>query len=196
MSDIDPTSYAFNENALVKRRTYRLTEDALTWQAEGEQLDGVFYDEIAEVQMAYIPSRFATNRYRTRIILRRGGMVNLLNTDFTGFGSFTEKNAEYRAFILELHRRLAEHGRNIVYRKGSSGGGYVANMALTIFIFVMIGIAVVMLLNFGLVWIAVVKLVIILFFIPTLIRFMRRSRPESYDPLSPSKDAMPEVLTA
>lgn len=69
-------------------------------------------------------------------------------------------------------------------------------MGLTIFIFVMIGIAVVMLLNFGLVWIAVVKLVIILFFIPTLIRFMRRSKPASYDPLSPSKDAMPEVLTA
>jgi hypothetical protein len=196
MTAVDPTTYTFTENAFAKPRTYRLTEDALTWEQEGEPLDGVFYDDIAEVQMAYVPSRLVRNRYRTRIVFRQGGMVNLLNTDFTGFGSFTEKNREYTAFVRELHRRLAEKGKDVVYRKGSGTAAYVANVALTIFIFAMIAIAFLFLFNLGVVWIAVVKLAILLFFIPTLIRFIRRSRPGSYDPLAPAEDMLPDPANA
>ena len=54
----------------------------------------------------------------------------------------------------------------------------------------MIALAFVLLFNFGIVWIAVAKLAIILFFVPTLIRYLRRSRPETYDPRR-SRRALP-----
>lgn len=186
-------SYVFRENAFAKRRTYRLTADALTWEEDGGPLDGVFYDDIAEVQMTYAPTRFATNRYRTQIIFRQGGMVNLFNTDYAGIGDFPEKNAEYAAFVRELHKRLAAHGTNTVFRKGNSTVAYALNLALAIFIFAMIALAFVLLFNFGLMWIAVVKLIVVLVFVPVLIRYIRRVRPESYDPLALPPDAVPEA---
>jgi hypothetical protein len=178
----DATVYRFRANAFVGERTYRLTEDALTWEQAGKPLDGVFYDEIAEVRMSYAPTRVSTNRYRTQIIFRKGGMAELFNTHYAGFADLPEKNAEYNAFVRELHRRLAEKGTQTTFHQGSSRAGYAANMLLTIFIFAGLAFVFVFFLNFGLIWIAAVKLAIILFFLPVLIRFMRRSKPGTYDP--------------
>ena len=79
----------------------------------------------------------------------------------------------------------------LIYRKGSSPAAYAGNVALTVFIFGGIALAFVLLFNFGVVWIAVVKLAIVLFFVPTLIRFLRRSRPATYDPRDIPADALP-----
>lgn len=193
MTTVDPTSYTTRENALGKRRAYQLTDDALTWQEVDAPVDGVFFDDIAEVQMTFAPTRVSRNRYRTRIIFRHGGMVNIYNTDYAGFADFPEQNPEYVAFIGELHRRLAERGGDIVFRKGSGTGAYAANIILTVFIFAMIALAFVLLFNFGLVWIAVAKLGIVLFFVPTLVRYIRRTKPATYDPRALSEDALPAV---
>jgi len=137
----DPTVYAARANAFTGRRTYRLTEDALTWEEEGKKLDGVFYDEIAEVRLAYTPSRVATNRYRTQVVFRAGGMAEFYNTDYRGIASLAEQNAAYTAFVRELHRRLAAQGKDVHYRTGNSRLGYVLNVGLTVFIFVMVAVA-------------------------------------------------------
>lgn len=55
----------------------------------------------------------------------------------------------------------------------------------------MIALAFVLLTTWGLIWIAVVKLIIILAFIPVLIAYMRRATPGSYDPLDIPKDVLP-----
>jgi hypothetical protein len=44
---------------------------------------------------------------------------------------------------------------------------------------------------FGLVWIAAVKLAILLYFIPTLIRYIRRAKPATYDPLAVPAEVLP-----
>lgn len=188
---IDPTTFRLRANAFAGERTYRLTEDALTWEEEGKPLDGVFYDDIAEVRLTFAPTRVVTNRYRTQIIFRQGGSIDLTNADYVSLANFVEKNAEYAAFLRELHRRLAARGRDTVFRKGSSTAGYIAGLFLTVFILAMIALAFLLLFNFGIVWIAVIKLVIILYFVPTLIRFIRRARPAGYDPLDLPADVLP-----
>jgi hypothetical protein len=187
----DPTVYRFRPNAFVGERTYRLTEDALTVEGDGKRLDGAFYDGIAEVRLAYAPTRFARSRYRAQIVYREGGMAELFNTDYKGIGDFSEKDAEYSAFLSELHRRLAAKGKDVRFRRGNSPGAWVGNWLLTIFIFAMLALAFVLLMAWGLVWIAVVKIAIVLFFIPTLIRYMRRAKPGEYDPLAIPKDVLP-----
>ena len=97
----------------------------------------------------------------------------------------------YSAFVRALHRRLAERNAPVIYRKGSSPAAYAGNLVLTVVIFGMIALAFVLLFNFGVVWIAVAKLAIILFFVPTLIRYLRRSRPRAYDPRAIPADALP-----
>ena len=57
-------------------------------------------------------------------------------------------------------------------------------MALTIFIFAMIALAFLLLFSWGGPLVAIVKLVIVLFFVPVLVRYIRRARPGTYDPLA------------
>ena len=170
-----------------------LTDDALVVDEAGKPRGGAFFDRIAEVHLAYAPTRVARNRYRARIVYRDGGMAELTNTHYAGIGDFPELNEPYTAFLTELHRRLAAKGKDIVYRRGSGIGGYIANWLLTIFVFAMIALAFVLLMAWGLVWIAVVKLAIVLFFVPTLIRFMLQSTPGTYDPLAIPKDVLPRL---
>jgi hypothetical protein len=193
---IDPAVYRLKANAFVGTRTYRLTDEALTWEEDGKPLDGVFYDEIAEVRLAFAPTRVAPNRYRAQIVFRKGGMVELFNLEYVGFASFAAHDAGYAAFLTELHRRLAAHGKNVVYRRGNTLTGYILNVGLTIFIFVAIAFAVLFLINVGGPGIAIVKLVIILFFVPLLIRYIRRARPGTYDPLALPADVLPETAAA
>jgi hypothetical protein len=190
---VDPTVYPLRANAFVNRRLYRLTGDALTWEEEGKPLDGVFYDGIAEIRLAYTPTRLARNRYRAQIIFREGGMAELFNTDYRGIADFAEQNEEYAAFLRELHRRVAAAGKPVLYRQRNSMGGYIANMLLTVFIFAMIALAFVLLLTIGMIWIAVVKLMIVLYFIPTLIRYIKRAKPAEYDPLAIPDAVLPAV---
>jgi hypothetical protein len=191
MSDSDPAEYRFRAHAFAKDRTFLLTDDALIWSEDGARIDGVYYDDIAEVRIAYAPTRVARNRYRTQVIFGHGGMVELFNTHYAGFADFEERNEAYAAFVRELHRRLAECNVPVIYRKGSSPAAYAGNLLLTVGSFGAIALAFVLLFNFGIVWIAVAKLAIILFFVPTLIRYLRRSRPETYDPLAIPGDALP-----
>ena len=189
----EPPTFNLRANAFQNRRTYRLTDDALTWEEDGKALDGVYYDDIAEIRLAFAPTRVARNRYRAQIIFRQGGMAELFNTDYQGFGDFPEKNEEYVALLRELHRRIAAKGGTTRFRKGNSTLAYIFNILLTIFIFAMLALAFFMLASFGLVWIAVVKLGIIMFFIPTLIRYIKRVKPETYDPLHVPADALPDL---
>jgi len=191
MSDESGVDYAFRANAFARDRVFRLTDDALVWQDEGGAIDGVYFDDIAEIRLAYAPTRIARNRYRTQVIFRQGGMVELFNTHYAGFADFEERNESYAAFVTALNRRMAERNVPAIYRKGSSPAAYAGNVALTLFIFAMVALAVVLLFNFGVVWIAVAKLAVILFFVPTLIRFVRRSRPAGYDPRAIPEDALP-----
>ncbi len=193
---VEATVYRLRANAFVKPRTYRLTEDALTWEEDGGKTDGVFYDGIAEVRLAFVPTRFASNRYRARIVFRAGGMVELFNTDYHGFGDFAEHNAEYVAFLAALHRRLAAHGSNVLYRQGNSVAGFALNVGLTIFIFAMIALVFLLLFSWGGPLVAVAKLVFLLFFVPVLVRYIRRARPGTYDPLALPAAVLPEVASA
>lgn len=191
MSVSDPAEYRFRAHAFAKDRTFLLTDDALIWGEDGARIDGVYYEDIAEVRVAYAPTRVARNRYRTQVFFKQGGMVELFNTHYAGFADFEERNAAYSAFVQALHRRLAERNAPVIYRKGSSPAAYAGNLLLTLGSFAMIALAFVLLFNFGIVWIAVAKLAIVLFFVPTLIRYLRSSRPETYDPRTIPADALP-----
>lgn len=190
---MDPAVYRLRANAFVKPRSYRLTDNALTWEEDGGKTDGVFYDGIAEVRLAFAPTRLAANRYRAQIIFKAGGMAELFNMDYRGLANFADLSGEYTAFLTELHKRLAVHGRNVIYRQGNSVAGFVGNIALTVFIFVMIALAFLLLFTWGGPLVAIAKLAILLFFVPLLVRYILRARPGTYDPLALPVAVLPEA---
>jgi hypothetical protein len=187
----DTPTYSMRANAFVPRRTYKLTDDALTWQDEGKPLDGVFFDQIGEVRLSYTPTRAVTRRFRTQVILRAGGMVELFNMSYRGFADFEDRSEAYVAFVTELHRRLAARGKDVRYRAGNTVFGYVANLATAAFTFLGLALVLLLLPIVAVSGLIIVKLVIIAAFIPTLIRYIRRARPMTYAPLAIPPEMMP-----
>ena len=80
-----------------------------------------------------------------------------------------------------------------VFHKGNSPFGYALNLALTVFIFAGILVVLWLLPVFDIGWLVIVKLATILFFVPTLIRYIRRAKPGTYDPLNLPADALPAL---
>jgi hypothetical protein len=190
---VDPTVYRVRPHAFVEERLYRLTEDALTWEEDGKPLDGVFFDGIAEIRLAYVPTRAATNRYRAQIIFREGGMAELFNLTYRGIMDFPEQDEAYVAFLRELHRRVAATGQPVLYRQGNSMGAYIGNIFLCLFIVVCLVAVSFMLVAIGASGLVIVKLGLVLYFIPVLIRYMRRAKPAEYDPAAIPAAVLPTV---
>jgi hypothetical protein len=180
---LDTPTYGMRANAFVAPRTFQLTDDALIWQDEGKPLDGAFFDQIAEVRLSYAPTRIVTGRFRTRVILKAGGMVELFNVSYRGFADFEDRSPAYVAFVTELHRRLAAKGKDVRYRSGNTPFAYIANIATVAIVFAGLALVLLALPIAPLPGIVIVKLAIIAAFIPTLLRYLRRARPAGYDPL-------------
>ena len=187
----NPT-YTHRQHAFAAERTYELKRDALVWREEGSWVEQrMAYADIAEVRLAYRPSRAQTDRYMATIVSRTSGVVQLTNTSFQSFGSFTSDNAGYATFLRALHQRLAQTGSTATFRKGSSMLGYAVNMAMTVGTLIALIAATVYLLANGSFGIVAVKLIVVAVFLPTLYRFMLRSRPGRYDPRELPAAALP-----
>ena len=120
-------------------------------------------------------------------------MAELFNMDYLGFADFAEHNAEYVAFLTELHRRLAARGksgrlppgqqRRRLHRQRRAdrlhlrGDRALRSLSCS---------------QWGGPWVAVAKLAIVLFFVPLLVRYIRRAKPAIYDPLALPPDALPQ----
>lgn len=190
----DPASYSHRLHALRKPRTYTLTHTGLRWKDEDGEGEGeLAYSDIRKVHLAYRPTRVQRNRYLAHITPHAGRRIDISNSSYRGFGNFKEHNARYAAFITELHRRIAASGADVAFHKGSSLVGYVANLVLTGWIAAMIVLALVLLWATGWVMVAVLKLGIIAFFLPTLFRFIVRARPRAYEALAIPADALPRT---
>ena len=185
-------TYTHRHHAFAKERTYRLTADALTWSEEGDWVvQRMPYADIASVRLAYRPSRAQTDRYMATIVSRKGGAVVLTNTSFQSFGSFVSDDATYSGFMRALHQHLADSGSTAHFRKGSSVLGYAVNMAISLGVLAALVIVGGYMLVHGVYGLVAVKLLVIAFFLPTLYRFMLRSRPGSYDPRDLPQAALP-----
>lgn len=180
---LDATSYRLRANAFVGERTYRLTDDALTWEEEGKPLNGVFFDQIATVRLSFSPTRVATRRFRTRVFPKAGGMTEFFNLSYRGFADFADQSAEYTAFVRELHRRLAAKGKDAAFHAGQSTLAFIRDLLISAFIFVGLAAVVLLLPISALPGVVIVKLVVIAAFAPTLVRYLRRAKPTRYDPL-------------
>jgi hypothetical protein len=132
-------------------------------------------------------------RYLTRIAPRAGRAFDITNSSFLGYAQFERHDEAYADFIRQLHKRLADSQTGTRFRKGSSLAGYLGNWALTLFILAALLGSTIFLLSMGLAVLVLIKVAIIAFYMPTLFRFMAKSRPATYDPRDIPSDALPPV---
>jgi hypothetical protein len=88
------------------------------------------YAEIAAIRLSYRPISMQPRRFRADIEHSSGARLALFSTSWTTVTLMKPQDSDYRAFMTQLHRRLAEAGSKAELIGGLRPGLYQAGMAM------------------------------------------------------------------
>lgn len=173
--------YTQKLHQFVPERTWHVDDKALSWLDVKGGVGRIPFETIRSVRLRFEPTRAERRRYAMRI--DAGTEVAVTNIHYAGIYDFKDQSDSYRPFVEAFHRALSTANPNVKYHSGSTPFAYVMNILLTIWIFAMLAIAAMFLLATGLIWLVVIKLGIIVFFLPALFRLLKKNKPSTYEPL-------------
>lgn len=141
------------------------------------------------MRMSYRPMSMQSHRFRTDIRHRDGGHVIVMSTTWRTLALMDAQDEGYRTFIVELHRRLAEHGARAMLAGGLIPVLYFAGAG----VLTLLSVAMAALLVRAMVtgeWVGALFITgLSALFGWQIGRFMRRNRPRAY-----TFDALPREL--
>ena len=88
------------------------------------------YADIASVRLSYRPMSMQSRRFRADIEKAGGGRIAILSTTWQTVSLMAPQDHGYRAFITELHRRMAAAGSKAALIGGIGPATYAAALAM------------------------------------------------------------------
>lgn len=113
----DVPYYAFKATMVGAPSEFRLLPDAIEMN-RGGRVVRFAYGEIRRVRMAFRPVTMQSYRFITEI-WGGGPKMVIASCSSRSVVEQTRQDAEYNAFIAELHRRLAASGAAVKFQTGS-----------------------------------------------------------------------------
>ena len=186
----DGTQYVFKPSLVGSASQFDLTGDGLAWQSRGKK--GVWpLDKIAAIRLSYRPVSMQSRRFRADIEDTRGERVTLYSTTWHTVALMSPQDNGYRAFIVELHRRLTEIKSKPVLVVGINTNIYLAGLVLV----GLVGVAILGLLIRALFTGEVAGALFLVGFAALFAwqigGFMRRNRPRGYTLEALPEDVLP-----
>ena len=124
-----PVRYAYKASLMGSAHQFELRDDGLSWRVAGKS--GVWpYAGIAAIRLSYRPVSMQSRRFRADIDRSGGGRLAIVSTSWQTAALMAPQDRDYRAFITQLHRRMAEAGSNAALAGGLRPGVYAAAVAL------------------------------------------------------------------
>ena len=121
--------YAYKASLIGSAHQFELTDRGLSWQVGGKS--GVWpYADIAAIRLSYRPVSMQSRRFRADISNAGGGRIAVLSTTWQTVALMSPQDKQYRAFITQLHRRMAAAGSKAALIGGLSPGLYAAAIVL------------------------------------------------------------------
>jgi hypothetical protein len=117
--------YAYKPSLIGRAHKFELTEQGLAWHIAGRS--GVWpYADVAAVHLSYRPVSMQSRRFRADIIKADGARLSILSTSWQTAALMAPQDRDYRAFIAELHSRLAKSGSGAILTGGLDPRIYTA----------------------------------------------------------------------
>lgn len=189
------TSYRKRENY------FEAGEDE--WLVEGDVLvhkraDGTVarqkLADVREVRLRFAPTSYKTWRHVFEIRFRTGHAWHIDNGHFAGIGDFEDRSAQFVPFVRDvvaLIHRLAPEARAYL---GSRWLSYSLQVLMLAVAFTALAVVLVTLpIGDGIFGIVAIKLAVIAFFVPVLLKWIRRARPRGVPMDAIPEDAYPRV---
>lgn len=101
--------YAYKASLVGSAHQFELTERGLSWKVSGRT--GVWaYRDITAVSLSFRPTSMQAHRFRADIWHKDGGRIRVVSTNWQTVSLMTPQDNGYRAFVTELHARMARAG--------------------------------------------------------------------------------------
>lgn len=173
------TRYAYKASLIGSAHEFALTDTGLSFRIGGRAGEWP-YAEIAAVRLSFRPVSMQARRFRADIEKAGGGRIAILSTTWQTAALMAPQDHGYRAFIVELHRRLRSAGSQARLFGGIGPKTYTAALALL----ALLAVAMIGLLGRALLtgeFVGALFLVgFALLFVWQVGGFVRRNRPRSY----------------
>src|SRR5262245_13659476 len=101
-----PLRYAYKASAAGSPQMFELTEQGLSFHTGFRS--GVWaYGDIARIRLSYRPVSMLRHRFRADVRHKDGRTLAIVSATWSGIVTMAPQDDAYRAFIAELHRRVA-----------------------------------------------------------------------------------------
>jgi hypothetical protein len=182
------TRYAYKASLIGSAHQFELTDAGLSWRIAGRS--GVWaYADITAIRLSYRPVSMQSRRFRADIDKAGGGRIAILSTSWQTAALMAPQDHGYRAFMVELHRRLREAGSKASLIGGIGPKTYAAALALLTLLAIAMAALLLRALFIGEFVGALFLVGFAALFTWQIGGFVKRNRPRSYD-----FDHLPEAL--
>jgi hypothetical protein len=121
--------YAYKASLIGSAHEFELTGAGLSWQARGKS--GVWpYADIAAIRLSYRPVSMQSRRFRADIESAAAQRIVILSTSWQTVALMAPQDADYRAFITQLHARMRQAGSKAALIGGIGPKTYAAGVVL------------------------------------------------------------------
>ena len=125
--------YAYKASLVGSAHEFELTDAGCQWHAGGKS--GLWrYADIAALRLSYRPVSMQSRRFRCDIDHVNRQRLVVASTTWQTVTLMTPQDDSYRAFVLELHRRLAASGSRARLIGGLKPVPYGVGVALLILV--------------------------------------------------------------
>ncbi|RXT50435.1 hypothetical protein [Bradyrhizobium betae] len=122
------TSYAYKASLIGAAHRFELTDEGLSWHIAGRS--GLWrYDEISAIRLSFRPVSMQQHRFRADVGRSGGGRIAILSTSWQTAALMAPQDNGFRAFIVELHARMAKAGSHATLTAGLGRKTYAAVLA-------------------------------------------------------------------
>ena len=182
--------YAYKPALLGPVWHFRLTPDAIEWTA-GPRSGRTAYADIRRLRLSFRPLSMQARRFYAEIWPARGDKLQVASTSWRGMADHERHDAAYRAFMLELHRRLADAQAPISFESGSPAWRYWPG--LVVFAAVVLALAALAVQAVAThAWSGAGFVAVVLaLFLWQAGGYFKRNRPGRYRPQTPPRDLLP-----
>jgi hypothetical protein len=122
-------TYVYKASLIGSAHRFELTGAGLSWHVGGKS--GLWpYTDIAAIRLSYRPTSMQSRRFRADIENVNRQRIAVFSTTWQTVTLMTPQDRDYRAFIIELHRRLKAAGSRAELAGGLKPVAYMAGVAL------------------------------------------------------------------
>lgn len=184
-------TYSYRPSLLGAPWTYRLTGDALVWEA-GSKSGRVSYRNVRCVRLSYKPVSMQTHRFLTEIWADGAPRLRVVSSSWKNMVEQERLDAAYTAFLRALHRRLREAGAQVDYLQGANPLVYWPGVLMFVVVALALAGVMVRALQAHALGGAVIVTAFLGLFLWQSGNFFRRNRPGRYTPEALPPELLPK----